>query len=490
MKKCVACQKDLPDAAAHCVFCGGKQPAQPAAPPMDRTVMGYSASDLIANLPPGAVPGAVGAPPSLANAAMAETLKAPTKVPSEIANAPSPSLQRPRTAPPLQPQQPHSGLSSASLPLPSGLGGAPPAQHHGLPGFAPPAQPGVLPQHLPPPAQPTMPLAAGGPPAVGMPQPAAPQVGPMAGAIPMAPANHPAHERGAGPGATMPLDPAIAAAPVPLAMAKPPVRGRVIDDPIPVVPYAGGLRLVLVVFGVLLIGAFLTPIRMTPTTLHWDALVSAPSTLILVSSLLLVVGGALALAIALIPMPDVARGVAAVAIGLTAMLMPMTLGDAPAWQSIALMVGSIAMIPGLLLRHVHRGSLAARMMVTLGALAILAAFLAPGRGDQVPLIAAFEALGTNRTLPAIFILVPALLALLSLMCWLPASSSALGKPLAWTWVMVPVIGHFLVRLEAGHFSEMAKAAPYPTLAAWVPAAAWILMIGYGVAVAIGSRLRA
>ncbi|MCA9676242.1 MAG: hypothetical protein KC464_14480, partial [Myxococcales bacterium] len=68
----MSCGKELPETAVHCVFCGAKQPAAaaPAAPPgggaSAKTVMGYSAAELLKNLPQkpgGAAPGAAGGPP-------------------------------------------------------------------------------------------------------------------------------------------------------------------------------------------------------------------------------------------------------------------------------------------------------------------------------------------------------------------------------------------------------------------------------------------
>ena len=41
MKRCIQCQNDLPDPAAHCVHCGARQPPVATAAPGARTVMGY-----------------------------------------------------------------------------------------------------------------------------------------------------------------------------------------------------------------------------------------------------------------------------------------------------------------------------------------------------------------------------------------------------------------------------------------------------------------
>ena len=99
VKKCNVCTKDLPDAALHCVFCGGKQPSPESQAQNLRTVMGYSSSNVIDELKrvAAAGPAALGAP---------------------AAGAPPAALipERARTAPPLQPQVPQQARSGLSIP--------------------------------------------------------------------------------------------------------------------------------------------------------------------------------------------------------------------------------------------------------------------------------------------------------------------------------------------------------------------------------------
>ena len=91
VKKCASCSKDLPDAALHCVFCGAKQAPAPAQAGLQKTVMGYSAQEMLAQMKAqGVPPGTPGAPqpaPALfpaqpANVANAATMYAPAPAPS------------------------------------------------------------------------------------------------------------------------------------------------------------------------------------------------------------------------------------------------------------------------------------------------------------------------------------------------------------------------------------------------------------------------
>ncbi len=117
MKKCVSCVKDLPDTALHCVFCGAKQPAAagapaaqpPAAQPpaaggaANKTVMGYSAAELLKNLPATTKPAAE--PPTAT----------PIVRPPTAAQTPAPAVRPPPAAPAPAPMSPPAQLGAPML---------------------------------------------------------------------------------------------------------------------------------------------------------------------------------------------------------------------------------------------------------------------------------------------------------------------------------------------------------------------------------------
>src|SRR3954469_22156068 len=117
-KRCAHCSKDIPQAAAHCVFCGQKQrgPAAASPPAEAKTIMGYSVQDVLAQQQlaaagaaaglPGAAPPAQqpGPPPAAAPRA---TRKGGPHVVSEITEAKTMFLsgQSPAGPAPAPPQQ-------------------------------------------------------------------------------------------------------------------------------------------------------------------------------------------------------------------------------------------------------------------------------------------------------------------------------------------------------------------------------------------------
>ena len=201
-----------------------------------------------------------------------------------------------------------------------------------------------------------------------------------------------------------------------------PVR-RMTQRGAPVEPHRVALRVVLIIFGALLLGFFCLPISMRPMSFSWDYLLAAPTTYAMVSTLWLVVGGAIAVIVALIPMPTLVRAVIALGIGVGALAVKFGLGPTPEWQAVASTTGMLCMIVGLLLRHHYTESIGARLATSVGALTVLAVYLVPAHGT-VPLLAAIEALGSNHTVEAVLVIAPALVALVSLLVWLGANTSA------------------------------------------------------------------
>lgn len=454
MKKCVACVKDLPDAAAHCVFCGVAQPAA-ARPPVEvaRTVMGYSADDVRA------AAAAAGRPATAPPVAAPMPMPTPGQAPTMMALQPPPTGDgRTRTAPPLQPAQPQparSPLSSPAIAMPppgASMPFAPPAP---APAWSPPAAPEPAPMLRPGRVTPSNLQGA------TIPMEAAPVLQPMA--VPVG----------------VPSRPAEVAHGVP-------VR-RQTARAIPTEPNRTALRVVLAVFGVLLLGAFAVPVQVKPVSVfNWDALVASTSTAELVRILALVGGGALALVVALIPMPTVVRAVLALGLGLSVIGLQLGLGPTPEWQEVASIVGTLCLVVGLLLRHDYTESIGARLAVTVGALTVLAVYLVPIHGE-VPLAAAAGALGSNRTVPALLVLVPAVLAVLSLLAWLGANTRAGAVWLAWLVLAWPVIAYGLTLLNTDRFEDLIAARP-GTLVGWVPLIAWPVLACYGIAAMVAKKL--
>ena len=67
-------------------------------------------------------------------------------------------------------------------------------------------------------------------------------------------------------------------------------------------------------------------------------------------------------------------------------------------------------------------------------------------------------LNTGSGLVPILVLLPFFLAVISLMVWLPSSSSAMGTPIAWSWIVLPVVVVAVALLVAGNIGASFKQA--------------------------------
>jgi hypothetical protein len=160
------------------------------------------------------------------------------------------------------------------------------------------------------------------------------------------------------------------------------------------------------------------------------------------------------------------------------------------------MIGVLALVPGLLLRNEYRASIFPRLLVTIGALCVLAMYLLPVDGEI--LIANLfdglaEAPGKAKVKP-ILLLLPIVYAAISLLAWLPAPSRGLGKVTAWLWITLAPLMQVVLLLVGGHIGDVVTASPYAALMVWVAGgllaygSAYLVLFGYGLATVIGKKL--
>jgi hypothetical protein len=534
VKKCSSCTKDLPDAALHCVFCGAKQAAAPAAPAANqKTVMGYSAAEMIEQLKAQglAVPGNLGAPPPQA----APPQAAPYQAPPQAAPYQAPPQAAPYQAPPqAAPYQAPPQAAPYQAPPQAAPYQAPPqaSQATMIASESPFAGQYQAPQsHQPPPPQATQIDANYGAQAYpgnqGQPYGAAASQGNFSAQVPAAPAqaetmaiDQAAAPRpglmgmSSGPQATQiapsppqsmpmahpmsgmqPMQPmqqvsgpqTIAQAPPYLASQTAHRAGR------PVEPWKDSLRLMMFIFGVLLLGAFATPISTGQLVFQWDAILHGEGTAKLLP-LILAATGLLAVVFAATPLPPAGRGVMATILGLTGIVTPIVLSRTTEWQTLVPLAGGLLLVPGLLIRAEYRDATLPRVMVTIGALATLAPLLVPV-GGALPLVKIFQgvinAAGTAK-IPIGLQLGALVIVVLTLLAWLPSPSGGGAKVFAWLllgWAAITHIVDLVVKaIDGAPLVDMIKATPNETLVAWVPAMAYAVLIGYGLASVLGKQL--
>jgi hypothetical protein len=437
VKKCASCSKDLPEAALHCVFCGAKQSVAPAA--TAKTAFGYSANEVLDQLRGPGSP-AQKAPTTL-----------PYGAPTQPARHDAPTL--PGTQQPSYPQPP------PPYGPPTVQGG--PATAPALPAAAPHAQPqGAAPlpiqnTYQPPPYQ---------PPPTG--------TGPMSG--------------GMGINAPRPHTP-LPIAPLPSA----PYLTHGMRAGAPVEPWKGSLRVMMFIWGAVLLAAFATPLSTAPMTFHWDML-SAPDvpTAGKLTSLLIAGVGLLSIVMAAVPMVSLPRGILAAILGLVGLFVPVFLNGMPGLGELFLLLPPLVLVPGLLIRNEYTDSMLARILITLGVACALLPWLIP-RNGEIPLVLLFKALidapGRFKILALIdlgFVVV----VLMSLLAWMPGPATAAAKVFAWLILAWPAMATLFTLAVSEDLVEVAKNQPFVALMKWAPDMAYSVFIGYGIATVIGKQL--
>lgn len=263
----------------------------------------------------------------------------------------------------------------------------------------------------------------------------------------------------------------------------------------PLEPWKDSLRLMMFVWGGVLLLAFLTPTSTDPLRFMFHEIIDGEGTSKLYPLIIAAVG-LLSIVLAAIPMSPSPRGLIAGLMGMSGIVTPILLalskGDFNLQQALVLvgLVGTLLLIPGLLLRSEYRDSIMPRILVTLGAIAVLLPELIP-QHDTLPLVAQFkqiiDAEGTGK-IRAIIGLGPTVLAVCSLLVWLPAPSSAGAKVFAWLFILWPAVMQLSGLLLAGDIGAAVKGSPYAALMMWAPLSACYVLIGYGFATIFGKQL--
>jgi hypothetical protein len=264
----------------------------------------------------------------------------------------------------------------------------------------------------------------------------------------------------------------------------------------PVEPWAGSIKLVGLIFGLLLVVCFCVPwaVGGGKTIFAWTNF-GAQTTQMKVNAFMLVGTGALAILLSLLPLATMARGLGIAALGLIPIGYGLFgTGKIPDWTKPVMAIAALTLVSGLLVRSQYRSSIAGRIITTIGALAVIAVYLIPSKatGDKLMLVQTFEMFGDAKgkyLLVPILTLIPFLLALVSLLVWLPASTSAGAGVIAWLWIpLALVLGVALWAVMAKEPDDELKAGLAKLL--WSPIAtmAWTAFVGYGIATAVGKNL--
>jgi hypothetical protein len=236
----------------------------------------------------------------------------------------------------------------------------------------------------------------------------------------------------------------------------------------------GGVRLGAIVFGLVLVGAFVMPLSTGDGLVFtWDALAEGVDFWALVP-FLAPLAGLVALVVGFVKMPPVGRGLVLAVFGAAGVGMTvahaLSGGDdrlflvVPAATGGYLLLGGLLLAPlGLFARAMNTASMAARIVAALGAVLILASLLIPLGGD-IPLLGIVEGFSVAPILSAVMIL-PAVLALASLAVFAPASTRAGTGVIAvlflvWALASLPVWSLTFGTVDLGILKNVLPAVAY------------------------------
>jgi hypothetical protein len=266
----------------------------------------------------------------------------------------------------------------------------------------------------------------------------------------------------------------------------------------PIEPWKDSLRVLMALWGAALLIAFAAPLRTSPDLVFsWDQILRADGAARL-PPLTLAAVGLLSLIMAGVPMQPAVRGLIAAILGLAGIALPIALVGLPPWQPLSAMIGALFLIPGLVVRSQYRTAAVPRLLVTIGALGLLLPHVLPQSG-AIPLVGTFKALidrqGALKVGPALDLGLVTVV-VMSLLAWLPSPVTGASGLWAWLLILWGLIAQVATLLVAGNLGDRVVQAPNETLVAWIaggPAglalgAAYLVLVGYGLASVVGKQL--
>jgi hypothetical protein len=257
----------------------------------------------------------------------------------------------------------------------------------------------------------------------------------------------------------------------------------------PVEPWQRTLRLMMIVWGAAIVVVFMTPLATDPVRFNFTGIGSFPTAMLIVT-LQIVAVGVLAIVIGLLPLATLPRGVLSALLGVSGIVVPFAVVAFPGWQILLGVIGLLILFSGLLVRNEYTESIVGRVMVTVGVVCVLVPYLAPV-GSEIPLVQVFKGLlelrGKAKVGPALEIGLIALF-VLSLLVWVPGPGTGGAKLFAWAILLWGTAIQSLVKLVvSGDIGGVIKNSPNAVVE-WGIEAAFVVLIGYGVATVVGKQL--
>jgi hypothetical protein len=257
----------------------------------------------------------------------------------------------------------------------------------------------------------------------------------------------------------------------------------------PTEPYNDIMKLVLIGFGAALLAYFVVPASTSPMGFQWDLIIHGGGKMIMLP-LFIVAAGILGLVFGLMPLAPVARGGLAALLGLVPLVLLATVVSSFNWQALALLVGGVLLVGGLLLRHEYTSDPLPRIFTIVGAVAVMLPYIVPHfvLGDVFE--ALFKSFGhPGDLLKVLQVAGPVILAVIAIVvAVIPGPATGGAKGVAWAYLLWPALLFYGMLIDVGHIGDVIKASPGPALLGWVPATSYMAFAGYGFAVLFGKQL--
>jgi hypothetical protein len=256
----------------------------------------------------------------------------------------------------------------------------------------------------------------------------------------------------------------------------------------------------MLVFGVLLIACFVAPwaVGGDKTTFSWSVFSGegVPWSAKLLP-ILLAATGVISVGLGALSLSGTSRSFSATAIGLAPILY-FIVGPGFVWQTAVGAVGAVMLISGLILRSRYPDAKMAKIVATVGVLALVALYLIPSNG-AMPIKGVFDMLsampGKAKIIPIIgggiggtTGLLPLLLTVMGLLVWLKGPGKAGTHTLAWTMLFWVLLASIVSLLVGGAVIDTLKGGLSIYLYKPLASVAWMSLACFGIAGVLGSQL--
>jgi hypothetical protein len=206
----------------------------------------------------------------------------------------------------------------------------------------------------------------------------------------------------------------------------------------PVEPFNDMTKLVLLVMGACLLAFAIVPLSLSPFMMMVTAIGDMPGKLKLLP-ILVILGGGGGVALAMMPLPALQRGLFAAALGLVPILLFVLVLIGFSWQMLIFPLGGILVPTGLLLRDAYPTEKLPRLFVFIGAACIIVPFFVPFRILDMFLDLLKSIVHPQVAIQMLAGFVPVLLAAIAvILCLIPGRFKFGAKQIAWAFFLFPI----------------------------------------------------